>query len=199
MKAWLREQAERKAAEIVTYKSDTLNPPQIYCTTWRYTGSDVLSIVTTTKVLIEQDLLEDSMDSPKTNRSPIRSPSKKQASINVSNPWSLREDEAKEKIIDPQRKLQGKKINNEENPSFKQPLYISPLNNNDPSKESEKLKRNEALWEEEKKFMSRLGTRRAARVEVENKAAIKIQSCVRGWIFRKGIRDIRKKLKAKRR
>lgn len=54
MKAWLRENAERKAAEVLGYKSANITSPMIYKTTWRLTGSDVLSIRTTTKILVEE-------------------------------------------------------------------------------------------------------------------------------------------------
>lgn len=47
--------------------------------------------------------------------------------------------------------------------------------------------------------MAKLRGRRNDRISVESKAATKIQSRVRGWIFRRRMKSIRKKLKALRR
>jgi hypothetical protein len=82
IQAWLRENAEKRAAEIVTTRSDTIRSSMIFCTTWRSTGSDVLSIITTTKPLYELE--------PQIQESPKKS---------VGEAWVLRADEAGDRVL----------------------------------------------------------------------------------------------------
>lgn len=183
MEDWLRLQAEKVAAQRVTYKQGVQwsGSTQIYFATRRDTHSDIMCVTTTTRPCTISRCDDGSLPSDGFGLS-VKEIMKQAGGANF-NAQTLPIGLVSSDVV----------------PTLKKSMYSNPLRRMEEVKMEELDRKNRALWKEQAAFMSHLHTMRSEALRTEVAAASMIQRNYRGFAFRKWLKKERHRLRVRRR